>query len=238
MGALVTPASDARTIAETLEKRYGFKVQLLLDATSDEIMRTLHSYTQTLVETDRMLVYYAGHGGTQDGPPERAFWLGVDADPVTEGGFISAETIRGKIKQMRARHVLLVADSCFSSAITHPKTTTVGRDISLRRFQIEWSRPARMVLSSGLNTPVVDSTGDRTHSLFAKYFIQVLRQNENIISGEMLSFELSGRMQAESTKLGLKQTPTYTTLEDANHDFGDFFFIPSPTTEKVAALVQ
>jgi len=230
MGSLVTPSNDAKSVADLLEKRYVFKVKLLLDATAANIMMALHDYTRLLREPDRLLVYYAGHGGSQNGPPEAAFWLGVDADPDTREGYLSSEMIRGKIKEMQAKHVLLVADSCFSSAITHPTTTTVGRSMSQRRFDVQWNRRARMVLTSGMDTPVVDSAGDRTHSLFAKYFIQILRQSDDIMSGEMLAHELNVRMHDEAQRLKVTETPTYSSLNDANHDYGDFFFLPTATT--------
>jgi hypothetical protein len=236
MTGLTTPTNDAQSVADLLEKHYGFKVKTLLDATSDEIMRTLDNYTIDLKENDRLLIYYAGHGGTRNGPPERAFWLGVDADPRTQTGWISSEFISDKIKQIAAKHVLLVSDSCFSASITHPTTTTVRRDLNEQRFQIQWNRRARMVLTSGQNTPVVDGSGDRNHSLFAQAFLAVLRQNDHVMSGEMLSYELGSRMLPEANRMGLKQTPTYTSLQDSNHDYGDFFFLPTATPTRVASL--
>ena len=239
MTGLLTPSSDAQSVAELLEQNYGFKVTKLLDATSDTIMRTLDNYSIELKEDDHLLIYYAGHGGAQDGPPERAFWLGVDADPRTRAGWISAEYVGDKIKQMRAKHILLVSDSCFSAAITHPTTTTIHRDLNEQRFQIQWARRARMVLTSGQNTPVADISGDRSHSIFAKYFLSVLRQNNGVMSGEMLSYELSSRMVPEATRMGLKQTPTYTSLQDSNHEYGDFFFLPTAAPPvRVASLIE
>lgn len=234
MSPLSTPARDAQAVAELLQERYGFRVRTLLDATAEDIMRALHDYTLDLTPADNLLIYYAGHGGTPEGPPERAFWLGVEAEPDTQIGYLSAENIRAKIKQMNAKHVLLVADSCFSGAITHPTTTVVGRGITERRFMLQVNRRARMVLTSGLDTPVIDTSGDRMHSVFAKYFLQVLRQNDTVLSGEMLSHQLSDRIRTESSRLGLEQTPTYSSLHDANHQFGDFFFVPAPL--RVAAV--
>ena len=109
---------------------------------------------------------------------------------------------------MNAKHVLLVADSCFSGAITHPKTTTIGRGLNETRLRVQWNRRARMVLTSGEVTPVADSAGDANHSVFARYFIQVLRQNDNIMSGEMLSHELSGRMLAQPMQVGEERSAT------------------------------
>ncbi|MFC4312749.1 caspase family protein [Steroidobacter flavus] len=238
MESLDTPANDAKEIAQLLKERYGFQVQLLLDATREQIMVALHDAKRTLTPQDNLLIYYAGHGDV-DAASGRAFWLGVEADRDTHAGWLEADHIRAKIKEMNAKHVLLVADSCFSGAITHPKTTTIGRGLNETRLRVQWNRRARMVLTSGEVTPVADSSGDSNHSVFARYFIQVLRQNDNVMSGEMLSHELSGRMLAQPVQVGQngqRQRPTYSTLQDANHDIGDFFFVPVAEPVKVAAL--
>lgn len=238
MESLDTPANDAREIAHLLKERYGFQVQLLLDATREQIMVALHDAKRTLTPQDNLLIYYAGHGDV-DTTSGRAFWLGVEADRDTRAGWLEADHVRAKIKEMSAKHVLLVADSCFSGAITHPKTTTIGRGLNETRLRVQWNRRARMVLTSGEVTPVADSSGDGNHSVFARYFIQVLRQNDNVMSGEMLSHELSGRMLAQPIQVGKngqRQRPTYSTLQDANHDIGDFFFVPVAASVQVAAM--
>lgn len=238
MESLDTPANDAKVISQLLSERYGFKVQLLLDATREQIMVALHDAKGSLTPQDNLLIYYAGHGDV-DAASGRAFWLGVEADRDTHAGWLEADHIRAKIKEMNAKHVLLVADSCFSGAITHPKTTTIGRGLNETRLRVQWNRRARMVLTSGEVTPVADSAGDANHSVFARYFIQILRQNDNVMSGEMLSHELSGRMLAQPVQVGKngqRQRPTYSTLSDANHDIGDFFFVPVAEPVKLAAL--
>jgi hypothetical protein len=238
MQALDTPANDAKAVADVLKTRYGFKVKLLLDATREQIMTSLHQATLDLGPQDSLLIYYAGHGDLA-GPNSRAFWLGVEADPDTRTGWLEADHIRAKIKEMRAKHVVLVADSCFSGAITHPKTTTIGRGLNETRLRVQWNRRARMVLTSGEVTPVADSEGGGEHSVFARHFIQTLRQNDGIMSGEMLSHELRERMLAQPVKVterGQRQTPTYSTLQDANHDVGDFFFVPTQSEVRVASL--
>jgi hypothetical protein len=236
MGKLSTPQNDAREVADLLASRYGYETQVLLDATQKEIMIALHEYTRTLTAADDLLIYYAGHGGTENGPPERAFWLGIDADPDKQETWISAENVRAKIKQMKAQHVLLVADSCFSGAIAAKDTPSINRKLNERRLQMQWNLKARMVLTSGQDTPVVDNAGSRSHSLFAKYFLQILRHNDTVLSGEALSYELNARIRSEAATLGVKQAPTYSSLRDADHAFGEFFFVPRPAQSAVAAL--
>jgi Caspase domain/Sel1 repeat len=234
--SLSTPTRDAQTIAALLEQQYGFKVTLLLDATSDKIMEALDRYSIDLKDSDRFLIYYAGHGGTLDGPPERAFWLGVDADPKKQLSWIPAYYVSDKIKTIKAKQILLVSDSCFSASITHTTTTTIRRETSEARFKVQWNLRARMVLTSGQNTPVADSSGDQNASLFAKYFISVLRQNDGLMSGETLAGEIASRMQPEATRMGIKQNPTYSSLQGSDHEYGEFFFLPPTTQLRVASL--
>jgi hypothetical protein len=237
IGGLATPTRDARDLAKLLEERYDFKVRLLTNVTSDQIMMALHDETLTLTESDNLLIYYAGQGDATD-VPGRAFWLGVDADPDTRKGWLEADHIRAKIKEMKAKHVLLVVDSCFSDMLTHPNSTTIGRGLNETRLRVQLNRRARMVLTSGQVPPMPDTVGDRSHSAFARQFLQILRQNNTIMSGEMLSHELSERLQAAAltAQVELRQKPTYSTLKDANHDVGDFFFLPTPEPVRVAGL--
>jgi hypothetical protein len=236
MPGLKTPVSDARDVADVLGSHYGFDVKLLTDATRDQIMAAMNEYARTLTDADRLLIYYAGHGGTKIFPPERAFWLGVDADPELPSSWLSAQTVADAIWQIHARHILLVADSCFSSVITHPTSTTLVRTDDEHGTAIRWNKAARMVLTSGQNEPVVDGTStDATHSLFAERFITVLRRNSILLPGEVLAHELTSQIQEYARRTGLKQTPTYSNLQDPQHKFGDFFFVPLATPVQVAS---
>ena len=236
MSGLLTPTRDAQSVSDLLSMRYGFKTQLLLDATRDQIMAALDKLSRELNESDRLLIYFAGHGDARGGPPERAFWLGTEADPNNPYTWIAAEYISDKIKQMKPKQILLVSDSCFNSSITHPNNTVIRRETTEAHFRVQWSRRARMVLTSGQNSPIGDSTGARRYSLFAKYFISVLIENDGLMSGETLAGEIANRMEPEAERMGIKQTPTYTTLQDANHDFGEFFFLPPAHPAQVVAL--
>ncbi len=226
MEPLSTPVRDVMEIEKLLISRYGFSVKVLRNATDDEIMRTLHEYTNTLTEEDNLLIYYAGRGSTPDGPPDRAYWLGVDADPQLRTRWLLAEHVSDKIKQMQAKRILLITDSCFSRRRVQAATTSVGRGLDPERFKLLAKFRSRYVLTSGANVPVLDESGDRTHSLFAKSFMEILRQNNNVLSGEMLSYEIAHRVR-ERVKDPQRVTPTYSFLQDTGHKAGDFFFVPT-----------
>lgn len=225
---LQTPINDARDLANLLAERYGYQVQLLTDAERTEIMLKLDDYTHELEDNDSLLVYFAGHGDRVSGKAERAYWLGVEADPRTNDGYLEVETIQAKIKQMRARQILLVADSCFSGAIARGSAVRVGRGLNEIMLTQEMSHRARMVLTSGGDAPVPDTGNEAGHSLFATVFIRTLRQNTSVLSGEMLAHEVYAEVAQVATSLHIVEEPTYAHLSDANHDFGDFFFTPQP----------
>jgi len=225
MPRLTTPIRDVRDIEKLLVTRYNFEVQVLTDATDDMIMRALHDYANTLTDEDNLMIYYAGRGSTPDGPPDRAYWLGVDADPDLRNTWLLSEHISDKIKQIDAQRILVVTDSCFSRRRVQPKSAALGRGVDPSIFKQLASLKSRVVLTSGANVPVSDESGDRTHSLFAKYFMEILRQNENVLSGEMLSYELGSRVRSQVESPD-RVTPSYTSLQDAGHRGGDFFFVP------------
>jgi len=231
---LTTPVRDVNVIRQLLTERYAFEVELLENATDDQIMKVLHQYANTLTEADNLLIYYAGRGSTPDGPPDRAYWLGVDSDPELPNTWLLAEHVSEKIKQIPAKHVLVVTDSCFSKRRTGSNAFSVGRGLNPKRFGILANLPARLVLTSGANMPVTSANGDQKHSLFATYFIEVLRQNENVLSGEMLSHEMIFRVR-DSIEDPERATPTYTPLLGAGHGHGDFFFVPSMESTMLAA---
>ena len=71
---LRTAVTDARAVADVLQRDYGFRTTLLTNATRGEILDTLLSLRNRLTEKDNLLVYYAGHG-VLDNAADRGFWL-------------------------------------------------------------------------------------------------------------------------------------------------------------------
>jgi uncharacterized caspase-like protein len=131
----------------------------------------------TLSSKDNLLIYYAGHGFL-DAEADEGYWLPVDATKENEVYWISNSTITTQLKAMQAKHVLVVADSCYSGKL--------GRDVHIVRrtpdyyFRIAQKRTRSVIASGGLE-PVIDSGGKGNHSVFASAFISALLENNNII---------------------------------------------------------
>ena len=78
---LINPESDARSIAETLQKM-GYDTQLLLDASEDGIRKEIRKFASESSKADVAVVFYAGHGAQLNGSN---YLLPIDIDiPHTE----------------------------------------------------------------------------------------------------------------------------------------------------------
>lgn len=218
---LQTAVSDAAAVAELLRTRYDFTdVELLLNATRAEILSALNRYRRDLEPDDRLLIYYAGHGQL-DREAERGYWLPIDAAQDNDIDWISNARITDLLKAMLARHVMVVADSCYSGALTRsveaqPRPAS-DRQAWLSRMAASRARTA--LVSGGLE-PVVDG-GRNGHSVFASAFLDVLRENDDFLDGQSLFDRLKGRVVVNAA-----QTPAYGNVRFAYHEGGDFIFAP------------
>jgi hypothetical protein len=231
MPGLESAVNDAQAIDKVLRERYGFKTRVLLNATRGQILSALNEYRVTLKERDNLLIYYAGHGEL-DAKNQRGYWLPVNArrDDTTE--WISDSMITDQIALMQARHVLVVADSCYSGAMTRSSGVRIVGDGSdaaeLKRLTKLARLPSRTVLTSGGEQPVLDG-GSGANSIFAAAFIEVLTRNEGVLEGSRLYHALSDPVKAAAARFNIEQSPRYSMLADAGHLNGEFLFVPATT---------
>ena len=214
---LQTAQSDAKDVAEILKNRYAFRVKLLLDAGRSDILFELYNLRKQLSATDNLLIYYAGHG-VLDEKGDEGYWLPVDAQQNSMINWVSNSSITTTLKAMEAKHVLVVADSCYSGKLArdiHVVNPTPGYLSRLSR------KKARSVISSGGLEPVLDSGGDGMHSVFATAFIRALDENTDIIHGAQLFDQIRRPVMLNSD-----QTPEYSDIRKAGHDGGEFIFVP------------
>jgi predicted nucleic acid-binding Zn-ribbon protein len=226
--SLETPVADAQAVDEVLRSRYGFKTKVLTNATRADILTAINDYRTLLKREDSLLIYYAGHGEL-DKPNLRGYWLPVNAQRDNTTEWISDQSITDLIAQMSARHVMVVADSCYSGAMT--RSTGVGL-ISMGGNQAQVQRlvklaklPSRTVLTSGGEQPVLDAGGGG-HSIFAKVFMQILRDNDQVLEGSALYGALFDPVRQTAAKYKVEQEPRYSQIADAGHLNGEFLFIP------------
>ncbi|PWT92015.1 MAG: peptidase C14 caspase catalytic subunit p20 [Acidobacteria bacterium] len=225
---LKTPENDARKTAEILSTQYGFKTKVLLNATRFDILQALNEFRKTLTDKDNLLIYYAGHGHWEK-KIQRGYWVPVDGDIESDVNWISTIAITDILSAMTARHVLVVADSCYSGALTRSAIAQLEPGLSDDARQ-HWlktiaEKQSRTVLSSGGLQPVLDS-GAGNHSVFAKAFLEALAKNTEILEGKLLGLEIAAKVSYAASP-ELDQEPQYAPIRFAGHEAGDFLFVPT-----------
>lgn len=229
---LETARNDAEVIGDILEKRYGFKTQVILDADRYRILSTLNKLREELTEDDNLLIYYAGHGAL-DRANDRGHWLPVDAEPDSSANWISNVQITDVLNAMTARQVMVVADSCYSGTLTRNAIAQLDSGMS-NDARMNWikqmaSKRSRVVLSSGGIQPVLDSGGG-DHSVFANAFINFLTSADNVFAGQYLFQSVSQSVSGSAAAGSIEQIPQFAPIKFAGHEAGDFFFVPQDPT--------
>ena len=115
---------------------------------------------------------------------------------------------------------MVVADSCYSGSLTRGSEETPQGDPGngtsyYRKMAL---KKARVTLTSGGLEPVYDGTGK--HSPFARAFMGVLEDNEDIIDGNRLFNRIR-----KGVAVNADQTPEYANIRKAGHEGGDFLFV-------------
>jgi hypothetical protein len=225
---LNSPVNDANGIGKVLKEKYGFETRILIDATRYDILSALNQMRGKLTEKDNLLIYYAGHG-EYDKINQRGQWLPVDAEPDNTANWISTDAITDILNTISAKHILVVADSCYSGAMTRTALakleTGASEELKRKWMKVMLEKKSRTVLTSGGLEPVLD-TGAEGHSIFAKAFIDALSQNDEILPGELLFRKIDGGVRQAAERYGFQQSPQYAPLRHTEHEASDFFFVP------------
>lgn len=225
---LQTAVEDAQVIGKLLQDRYGFEVEILLNANRNAILSALNEYRKKLTEKDNLLIYYAGHG-TLEERNTQGFWLPVDSDLDSDVNWIPTDRITGIMNLMSAKQILVIADACYSGIMTRTSLTRLESGKSTEAYN-KWLKKmaaykSRVIISSGETKPVLDGGGGK-HSVFAKALLDTLTTNKNILLGIDLHRAIAEKVVDASGKLGLDQVPQYAGLNRAGHELGDFLFVP------------
>lgn len=222
MDGLKTAVNDAMEIGRVLADQYGFETRLLLDekATSSAIMKELNVIRAKLKPSDKLIVYYAGHG-ILDKQTDASYWLAVDAELNDDTNWLDTKRISDQLKRITARQVLVIADSCYSGSISRGINVDLqgndSRDNYLKKLQ---EKPSRILIASGGNEPVADG-GENGHSIFADVFIKALSdpRQPSFTANELVINQVREAVSGKAS-----QTPECKIIRNSGHDSGDFVF--------------
>lgn len=237
---LKTPVRDAEAIASVLRERYGFQVKILRNADKETLEKEFerifyHEESDDSRDNDKdaVLIYYAGHGYLSDSRADNAyFWAPVDAEPNSPRTWFETRQIERYMKNSSTKQIMVVADSCFAGKVlSRDGEGMLPVSESAQMFNImlpEYTqrKRSRFVLTSGGTAPVLDGGGG-DHSVFARAFLDVLQNNENIISAHTIFERLAGQVMFLAEKQNFEQAPEFGHLRSAGHESG-VFYLPAP----------
>ena len=218
---LNTPVNDATSLANILSKNYGFsEIKLLLDndASESKIIKALRNLATVSNENDSVLIYYAGHGEL-DNITGSGWWIPYSATLGDPSTYINNSIIQQYVKAMPARHVLVVADSCFSGTL-FGESRDLPSTISNKFYASLFKERSRWGMTSGNLTPVEDS-GFKGHSVFAYQFLKTLQNNEQPYLTPREIFQKIAPIIRNNSE----QMPVTKPIRNTNDQGGEFVFI-------------
>jgi uncharacterized protein len=225
---LDTPLRDAQDLKAVLERRYGFRVTLLANATRRDVFAAFDAMRARLSARDNLLVYYAGHGDI-DPVTKRGYWVPVDGERRNRSKSISVVDVTDQLNAMPAKQVLVVADSCYSGTMARSSLPSADAELApaarLEALGAMSRSRARVALTSGGLEPVADGGGG-ANSLFARSLLDVLKAVPEPIEARRVHDELAAAFSVRARKLRLNQRPDYAPIRFAGHEAGDFVFVP------------
>lgn len=210
---------DVIDFRNLLVERYAFDIANTWLLTNQQANRAaivdwLHYIFQKATIDDRVLLYYAGHGLLEG---EVGYWLASDSRVGVYSSYIENSFVRERIRYSKARHVLLISDSCFSGSLL---TRHLG-NIRNRPY-IDWNDlNSRYIFTSGKG--IVEDGKPGQNSPFANSILETLRQNKEPI----LNIGLLADLVTKQVKWNYDQLPECTPLFQTGHDGGQFLFFLS-----------
>ncbi len=214
---LTKPISDARELKNILESSYFFDashIDTMFNRSREDILGDIIARCNTLKENDNLLIFYAGHGiasknrmGDVDG-----YLVPVSAQKNNTATYINANDINTAFKNSVAKHILFIADACFSGAFLRSRSLLPDANNGIQKLYNTISRTA---MTSGNLEPVPDE------SKFVFYFKKRLQENTQkyLTARELYNSFYEAILNNTDT------TPGYGAIFSVGDEGGDFVFI-------------
>ena len=173
---LTNPVRDAHEIRDILIENYFLDELRELyntDATAANIRRLFADLRREVQMNDSVFMFYAGHGHTDD-LTKTGSWIPTDGgrDELAQANWLPNIQIRNMLSGLAAKHVFLIADSCFSGDILDV-SRGASPEINSDYYRRVYEKVSRQVMTSGASETVPDA------SEFAMRLKSSLRRAEN-----------------------------------------------------------
>jgi hypothetical protein len=214
---LVGAKKDAKDVKALLKDSFDFDNKYSMElfdnvATKHNIDSIFRELISTIHPEDNLIVYFAGHG-TLDNIINEGYWIPVEARNNEPNDYISNSTIKKYMEALKAKHVLFIADACFSGGFF--KTTrgdSYADNVEKRR--------SKWLLCSGREEFVADKLGDKDNSPFAYYLMDFLKK---ATSDGLTISKLYDEIKVAVAN-NAEQTPIAGPIREAGDEGGEFVF--------------
>lgn len=219
--SLSNPVKDARDFKKVLMDKYGFVQDNVLElyneeATPDNVRAQFESLKEKGSDIDNLIIYYSGHG-YYDPSFDLGYWVpseGKTSQNATST-YLPNDNIKNYIKTLNFRHILMIADACFSGSLFIQDQGSRGVEAEKNE-----SLKSRWGMSSG-NLELVSDGEKGKNSPFATYLIQFLKDNlEDRLKINKVIEYVVGQM-----KKNTNQSPIGAKLSGVGHEGGEFVFV-------------
>jgi len=205
---LESTITEAEEFKKLLIDEYSFppeNIDTVYNKPKSEIMRAINNRLKNLSENDNVLIFYGGHGDKDD-QTGTAFWVPVNTNEQYD--YISNQDVDLAISKTSAKHVLIMADACFSSLMRS------GDEEPVVTNTLPMLTSSRQLLTSG-NAETVPGV-----SVFIPTIISTLKVNPSpYISAVELWHGIF-----DGVRNGSHKEPILKELQVLNSNGGQFYF--------------
>lgn len=208
------PINDGKTLEQVLIRKYSFpkkNISFLVNPAREDMIVAFDELSKTMTADDNLLIFFAGHG-YWDVSTNIGYWLPSDSKKLNTANWFRNSTIRDYIGAIKARHILLISDACFSGSIFKTRSGFEDANQGIQRI---YSLSSRKAMTSGTLNEVPDK------SVFIEYFIKRLKENND----EFLSSEQLFSLIKPAVLNNSRNIPQYGTIQNTGDEGGDFIFI-------------
>jgi hypothetical protein len=214
-GSLLYPVKDAREIKKILLDYYYIdEIRELYnrDATAAAIRRLFIELQEKTGPNDSVFVFHAGHGVNEDKTKTPA-WIPYDGgeDIYAQANWVYHSQIRSMLDSLKAKHVFLISDSCFSGNLLD---ATRGTTDAVINYPAAYDKVSRQAMSSGASEEVADV------SEFASRLKNTLLRTE---SAYITPDFLLSQIKEAKTERQLYTIPILAVIPQSGHQLGGSF---------------
>lgn len=207
-------------------------IDTLIDPTTQQIRNSLYQLTQQIgrSSSERLFVYYAGHGFTDARSGFTGYITGSDTpayDVNRDGAILNSVSMREFDDDMRstaARQVMAVFDSCFSGTIFTNRSLEQSPPVRIDPIAVEFDlirRPVRAYISAGRANEAVPANSKLAELFLAGIEGAADKYNNGFVTGTDLGIFLQNAVLRET---GGMNTPQFGKTHDAVLSDGEFVF--------------